>query len=290
MKNLKMSEAFRSAGLAVTSIAILGLGVAGCASTPRDNTQLDQARVVLQRAEADPATAKAGALDLQKAQDYLRQANDAQARHEDDVVVTHLAYLAQQQANIAMTRGQEKTALASIEQARADRDRARLQAREQEVDAAKDLAHSAQLDAASERARSAQLAAELNAKQTDRGMVLTLGDVLFDTNKSDLKPGATRTVDKLAAFLKDNPDRTVRVEGFTDSTGADDYNRELSERRAESVREAIIAEGVENSRITSKGFGEQYAVAGNDNAAGRQQNRRVEIVISNDSGKIADRS
>jgi outer membrane protein OmpA-like peptidoglycan-associated protein len=82
----------------------------------------------------------------------------------------------------------------------------------------------------------------------------------------------------------------VRVEGFTDSTGSENHNQELSELRAEAVREAIIAKGIQNDRVTSKGFGENYAVAGNETAAGRQQNRRVEVVISNESGTISGRS
>lgn len=284
----KTTSRFRAA-LGVSALATV-LAFTGCASTPKVNPQLEQARAAVQRAESDPATVRGAALDLQKAQDSLRRANDAQANRKEPAEVTHLAYLAMQQANVALARGEEKTAIATIDKANEERNRIQLQAREAQVDQAKGEAHEAQLSAAAERARSAQLAAELNAKQTERGMVLTLGDVLFDTNKAQLKSGATRTVDRLAEFLKENPNRTVRVEGFTDSTGSEEHNQELSELRAESVREAIIAKGIENDRVTAKGFGENYAVAGNESAGGRQQNRRVEVVISNESGKISDRS
>jgi outer membrane protein OmpA-like peptidoglycan-associated protein len=287
-----------------TLLATAVVAIASCASTPKVNPQLEQAKAAVQRAQNDPATVRGAALDLQKAQDSLRQANDAQMSHKKPEEVTHLAYLATQQANVALAHGEEKTALASIDKSNEERSRVQLQAREAQAQAAqtqaqtaqaqaeqaKGEAREAQLTAAQEKERSAQLAAELNAKQTERGMVLTLGDVLFDTNKAQLKPGATRSVDRLAQFLKDNPKRTVRVEGYTDSTGSEDHNQELSERRAQSVREAIIAEGIQNDRVQTKGFGENYAVAGNETAAGRQQNRRVEVVISDDAGKISDRS
>ena len=120
---------------------------------------------------------------------------------------------------------------------------------------------------------------ELKAKKTDRGFVLTLGDVLFATGKADLMPGAQRTIDQLAAFLNKYPNKNVNVEGHTDSVGSEAYNMTLSQHRAESVRSAIMARGISPDRITAKGFGELYPVASNDNPAGRQQNRRVEILI-----------
>ncbi|MGH8128020.1 MAG: OmpA family protein, partial [Gammaproteobacteria bacterium] len=128
-----------------------------------------------------------------------------------------------------------------------------------------------------------QLAA-LKAKKTKRGLVLTLGNVLFALNKADLKPGGTRTVGRLAKFMQQYPKRNVMIEGYTDSTGAADYNQKLSERRARSVRNALVADGVDPQRVITKGFGEQYPVATNTTAAGRQQNRRVEIVISDENG------
>ena len=121
--------------------------------------------------------------------------------------------------------------------------------------------------------------AELKAKKTDRGFVLTLGDVLFATGKADLMPGAQRTIDQLAAFLNKYPTRKVVAEGHTDSVGSDAYNLKLSQQRAESVLSSILARGISADRVTAKGQGELYPVASNENAAGRQQNRRVEIII-----------
>lgn len=120
---------------------------------------------------------------------------------------------------------------------------------------------------------------QLKAKKTDRGLILTLGDILFETGKAILMSGATRTLDKLAEFLEQYPNRKVLIEGFTDSTGSDTYNLGLSQKRADSVRDALTMKGVAAARITTKGYGEQYPIASNATSAGKQQNRRVEVVI-----------
>lgn len=130
---------------------------------------------------------------------------------------------------------------------------------------------------------------ELNAKQTERGMVVTINDVLFDTNQAQLKPGGMRSIEKLAALLRDDTALRVQVEGFTDSTGSPATNEALSARRAEAVRAALIGQGVAGDRVDDRGLGEAYPVASNDSAAGRQMNRRVEIVLSDQNGRIAQR-
>jgi outer membrane protein OmpA-like peptidoglycan-associated protein len=140
--------------------------------------------------------------------------------------------------------------------------------------------------------RSQQLDAQLRdmeAKKTDRGMVITLGDVLFDSDRAQLKSGGMRNVQKLAVFFKQYPQRKVMIEGFTDSTGSNSHNQELSDQRANSVRTALLDMGIGTDRVTSRGYGESYPVAGNDTAAGRQLNRRVEIIVSDNSGNIAPR-
>ena len=128
---------------------------------------------------------------------------------------------------------------------------------------------------------------DMNAKKTDRGMVVTVGDVLFDTNQSQLKPGGLRNMEKVVGFLKQYPMRKVLIEGFTDSSGSDSLNQQLSDRRADAVRSALVDSGVSGERIRTQGLGEAYPVASNDSAGGRQMNRRVEIVLSDDSGQIA---
>ena len=135
-----------------------------------------------------------------------------------------------------------------------------------------------------------QLLAELNAQPTDRGLVVTLPDMLFDSGRADLKPGAVRTIERLAEYLQRNPSRGVAIEGFTDSVGNDVANRELSERRADAVRLVLIDMGVAPSRMVVRGYGKAYPVASNDSPEGRQLNRRVEVVISEDVGRLSARS
>ena len=119
----------------------------------------------------------------------------------------------------------------------------------------------------------------LKAKKSERGIVLTLGDILFETGKAELMPGAGRTIDQLAEFLKKHSGRNVLIEGHTDSVGGETYNLGLSQRRADAVKTALIAGGILPDRIMTKGYGERYPIAGNSTAAGRQENRRVEIII-----------
>ena len=121
--------------------------------------------------------------------------------------------------------------------------------------------------------------AELNAKQTDRGIILTLGDVLFEFDKAELMSGGVRAVNKLAAFLQEYENRNLLIEGHTDSIGTPEYNLDLSRRRAEAVRSALMGKGVARDRIITKGYGKRYPVASNETEAGRQQNRRVEVII-----------
>ncbi|MDQ2778763.1 MAG: OmpA family protein, partial [Pseudomonadota bacterium] len=140
----------------------------------------------------------------------------------------------------------------------------------------------AQAQSGAAQARAAALQAqlaELQAKQTDRGMVLTLGDVLFDTGRAELKSGANRTLDQLTAFLKEHGERSVQIEGYTDSTGSEQTNQVLSERRAIAVKNALTDRGVEANRISARGMGPANPVASNGTQGGRQQNRRVEIVL-----------
>ena len=131
---------------------------------------------------------------------------------------------------------------------------------------------------------------ELQAAQTTRGIVLTLGDVLFDTGQSQLKPGAARPIEQIASFLSENPERSVQVEGFTDSQGTDEYNQQLSQKRADAVARAIIQRGIDSQRVRALGYGEEFPKAGNDSAGSRQLNRRVEIVVSNGDAAIPARS
>lgn len=271
----------------------LALALGGCASAPKPNAALESARTEVRAAEADPNVGKYAALDLEAAKKQLEIA-DAASVHHDDAGIAQPAYLAAQTARLARARATAKADDARVAAGQAERDRIQLAARTRDVDSAKTATTAAlgERDEAAERA--ARLQAEvdqLKAKPTPRGLVLTLGDVLFDTGRAELNPGAARKLDQLAQFLTDHPERRVQIDGFTDSVGTESYNLDLSQRRADAVKSALITRGIESSRIGSQGYGKGFPVANNVDSGGRQLNRRVEVVIGgDDGGSIATRS
>jgi outer membrane protein OmpA-like peptidoglycan-associated protein len=278
----------------------LALAIVGCASTPEPNPALVHARTAVGTAQADPNAQKYAALDLEAAKKQLDIAEAAAMRH-DEPAIAQPAYLAVQTARLAEARGAAKADDARVAAGQGERDRIQLAARTRDVDAARSAADSAnqaanaaigQRDAATEQA--ARLQAEvdqLKATPTPRGLVLTLGDVLFDTGRAQLNPGAARKLDQLGQFLTDHPERRVQIDGFTDSVGTESYNQDLSQRRADAVKFALISRGINSSRIGSQGYGKGFPVADNADSGGRQLNRRVEVVIGDDSGaSVAARS
>ncbi|MGZ8947282.1 MAG: OmpA family protein [Methylococcaceae bacterium] len=279
--------------------------VSGCNSMPH-NSSLDDAHSRYSNAQSSPEVTNLAALELKEAGDTLNKADSALNKRESDDKVNQLAYIAAQQVGIAQETAKRKTAELAIANAEAKRNEVRLEARTAEADAAKDQAlmnqetidwQSTQLAVASANTeRDLALIAEqemqlqaLNAKKTERGMVITLGDVLFSTDQAQLKSGGMRNVQKLAGFLTQYPQQKVLVEGYTDSTGSDSYNQDLSDRRAYAVRAALMDAGISSDRVATHGYGEAYPVAGNDTAASRQLNRRVEIILSDNNGHIAPR-
>ncbi len=278
----------------------LALALCACASTPQPNAALEAARAAVRTAEADPNVSKFSALDLQAAQKELSAA-EAAAMHHKDADIGQPAYLAAQTARLAQARAATKADEARVAEGQSERDRIQLAARSREAqraqadaNAAKAASSAAQEQSAAATAEAARLKSELEAmkaKPTDRGLVLTFGDVLFDTGRSDLKAGASRKLDQLAQFLTEHPDRRVEIDGFTDSTGSPDFNQDLSQRRADSVKGALLSRSIEASRISTRGYGPAFPVATNADASGRQLNRRVEVVIGNENNSpIAPRS
>ena len=265
--------------------AAIALALGACASAPQPNAALETARAQVSAASADPNVAQYDAIDLQAARQDLSAAETANTNH-DEAQTDQMAYIAAQTARLAQERAAAKADDARIAQGTAERDRIQAAARSHEANEAV-----AQRNAAME--QSAKLQAEveaLKAKQTERGIVLTLGDVLFDTGSANLSPGAASKLDRLAAFLNEHPDRRVQIEGFTDSVGSDSYNLDLSERRANSVKAALTMRGIDPSRISTEGYGKAYPVASNSDSGGRQLNRRVEVVIGNANTPITPRS
>ena len=244
--------------------------ISGCSSMPQ-NPSLTEAHSNYNKALTNPQVTNMAALELKEASNFLDKADAALSKRESDAIVNHLAYMANQQVAIAQETAKAKAAELAVTNANASRDRVLLEARTAEAEEAK-----RQLE-------------ELKAKKTDRGLVITLQDVLFRTNMAQLEPNGLHTVYKLADFLKQYPERTVLIEGHTDSTGSDSYNQELSERRANAVRMALLNSGISSDRIASRGYGEAFPVASNDTAEHRQLNRRVEIILSNENGVVTPR-
>jgi outer membrane protein OmpA-like peptidoglycan-associated protein len=177
-----------------------------------------------------------------------------------------------------------------VDQGTAERAAVLAEARGREAQRAAEQARTANAQAQTAEERAAALErelADLKGKKTDRGVVVTLGDVLFDTGKATLKAGAYSTIDRLATVLKEDASRKVLIEGHTDSVGSNEYNQSLSERRAASVQAALFERGVAASQISTVGKGETTPVASNDNVGGRQQNRRVELVFQDDRSRVA---
>jgi outer membrane protein OmpA-like peptidoglycan-associated protein len=258
----------------LVAAGIVACSLVACAPTPVVPEGAIQARADLTRLQSDAKLAPLAPEALTDAEAAVQLAEQLDAAPE---LAAHRVYIAQRKVEVAKAVAEaryaerERTALA------AELDRARLEAREREVD-------SARMDADAARTQTAALQAEIdamNARSTDRGLVLTLGDVLFETAKADLKAGSVADLDQLATFLSKYPDRSVVIEGHTDSVGGEDYNLGLSQRRAESVRSYLMRHGVDPSRVTTQGMGESAPVASNESAGGRQQNRRVEIIVSN---------
>jgi outer membrane protein OmpA-like peptidoglycan-associated protein len=293
----------RSFLLALIAVAALS----GCSTTtPPQSTLLSEAHNHYNAARSNPEVANLAALELKDAGDTLDKADTALSTGQSLSAVDHLAYIANQKVSIAQETARQKAAELAVTNAAAKRNEIRLQARTDEADQAKQQAAMANEVAGQQAAdlatagvnaqrdqaliaKQQQELKDLNARKTERGTVITLGDVLFRTDSAQLQSGGVRNVQKLADFLNQSTRTNVLIEGHTDNTGSNSHNQILSEQRANVVKMALIDMGVSSDRISTRGYGEQYPVASNDTAANRQLNRRVEIILSDDSGKIAPR-
>jgi outer membrane protein OmpA-like peptidoglycan-associated protein len=285
------------------ALTVLAAALAACSTVPADNALLDQARSDYHAAQADGQTLALAPSEMQQAGDALARAENAFAQREDTARVDQLAYLARQRTALAQQTADRKASEAAVASASAERDRLRLAVRTRQADsatrtavvatidaaAAQQQAVTAQQEASDANRRNQALEAELralNAKPTDRGMVVTIGDLLFDTGRAELKSGGVRNVERLGSFLKEYPQRKALIEGYTDATGSESTNQTLSSRRAGAVMTALVNMGVDPGQLAAQGYGESRPVAGNDSATGRQMNRRVEIVLSDAQGVL----
>lgn len=269
----------------LSAAVALSFALGACATAPQDTPRLNQAQAKYERLEDDPDVARSGPVNLRNADDALRRAENQLAEGADAEVVDHHLYVAERYLDIAETQAHRARLQREVSAATERRRELDLEAQKMEAEAQRRRAE----QQAEEAERLRRMMEELEAERTDRGMVMTLGDVLFDVDEATLKPGGLRTVGRLAEFMEEYPDRRVRIEGHTDSTGSAEYNQRLSERRAGAVRDALVDRGIASQRIETRGYGFDYPVASNDTPANRQRNRRVEIVISDAEGDITGR-
>jgi OmpA-OmpF porin, OOP family len=260
--------------------------IAACASAPQRSEQVEQARAEIQTLSQDPLAQQAAGRDLEAARKSMQDAEMALQQKQPPALVDHYAYVAKRHAEAGEARVAEAHSRQEVASAQANRDKILMDSRSREATSAQVQAAAAQAQLASAQ----QQLADLQAKQTDRGVVVTLGDVLFDTGQATLKPGADLAINRLATYLSSNSQTKVLIEGHTDSRGSDDYNIGLSERRAHTVASALESRGISAVQIQTLGRGKAYPVASNDTPEGRQQNRRVEIVFSDASGRFAQES
>ncbi|EGM77365.1 outer membrane protein/peptidoglycan-associated (lipo)protein [Rheinheimera sp. A13L] len=274
-----------------TPILVLVAGVmtlSACSSKVEKPEGSFAVRQKLTALQADPNLANRAVLPVQQAATAVLTAEQPT---KDKALAMYRVKLADKKVEIAKAVAQTSYLDEQYKTLGAQQAGARLDSRTQEADAARYDAKLARQDATTAQAESElarqqalelqQQITELNAKETERGWVVTLGDVLFDTGRAELKEGSLNNLSKLSAFLNRYQDRTVQIEGHTDSIGSSDSNQGLSERRANSVRRYLEAQGIASNRLTARGLGEHAPVSGNDSAASRQQNRRVEVIIAN---------
>jgi len=264
------------------------------AEKEREDLSKEQDKIVLQAREFE--TKQAIGLAEVRAFEAERARKEAEARaleiqraKGEAEALARQAEIARKEAEaraleIQRAKGEAEAKALEAEKAKkeAEAKALELEKAQKEAEAKKleaEMAHMKAEEAIAQRKQLESELSELKARQTDRGVILTLGDILFETGKANLMSGAMRSIDILADFLKKYPKRNVLIEGFTDSTGSETYNLGLSQQRANAVSDALIAKGITTERITAKGYGEQFPIAGNNTQAGRQQNRRVEIVI-----------
>jgi len=284
--------------LTPSALVMLAL-ISACSTAPKTTSLLESTREDYRLAQNNQQMMLMAPGEMRDATDAMTLANNAAQAQDSADKIDQLAYLAKQKIDLAQEAVKQKTAQAQIAGAAKERNRMQLNQRTEEADQAKVRAdqaeiasHVAQNDTQNAQLQVAALSqslADLKAQTTSRGVVITLGDLLFATDDARLKPDGMRMTQKLAKVLQDNPLQKVLIEGHTDSTGSKAHNQELSERRADAVSNALQSDGVSRERIMVRGYGEAYPLTDNLTSENRQLNRRVEIVLSDANGNIVSR-
>lgn len=274
---MTLQQSFRRG--VVLGALVLSAGVLS-ACAPSMHKEIDRADASLTTLKQEfPAEALAGR-EVRDAEEAVARAKADWRKDRDQEEARHLSYLAGKRIEIAFlaTRAAQAEQQAAVlnEQRGLSKlagEKSRMEGQLADAEARARMQHAALQSMEVE-------LEELKAEQTRRGLELTLGDVLFQTDRAELKPGAIRKLEPLARQLRENPELAVRIEGHTDSQGSAEYNENLSRQRAESVKSALVGMRVEPHRIKAVGLGQDYPVTTNDTQAGRQENRRVELVIA----------
>ncbi|PKL99493.1 MAG: hypothetical protein CVV19_07265 [Gammaproteobacteria bacterium HGW-Gammaproteobacteria-9] len=255
-------------------MVVAALLLAGCVSQETER-EISQASTTLERVQADSMAQRAAPKDLQRALETLQRAERFNEFWGGTADARHYAYLSQRYSEIADQQGallQHQEQVARLEM---ERDRLRR------------MLQDAQLMTVEQQGRWLEdQMMSLAASETDRGMVMTLGDLLFHAGSASLNSSANRTLLKLVHFLQLNPQRKVRIEGYSDSRGDPQANLGLSLARAQTVADLLVNLGIAGERIEVRGYGERFPLAENASARGRAQNRRVEILFSDAEGNL----
>src|SRR5215471_6338480 len=266
----------------VMGVSLMGLG---CSTTPARPVALEEARTKFAQAQQDPQVATNAPVALREAEESVNRAEQAWEKDKNVREVQNLSAVAVRRVEVARAAADKKQAENDLGELRSERERVLLEARTREAERAQREADQSyqqvRVVTTQETQLEQQLAAlQANARQTERGLVLTLSDVLFGSRQAALTPGAMHRLQMLATVLREHPERQVIIEGYTDNIGSVSSNRDLSQRRADAVRIFLIQNGVDPSRISAQGYGEASPVAPNTTEAGRLQNRRVEVIIA----------
>lgn len=278
-------------------LGFVSFAISGCATMQEPTKETIALQNQYMMAEQQSYVEKYAPLEFEDAKKMIEKTKKMEKSGKSEELIEHQRYLAQKKLDTAIELAKEKRAQERVDNAALNRKDVLLAAKSKELNEAQDEAQRmskraklAEREAEEARERAKEMSAkakkmaatltDISATDTERGLVITMGSILFELNESELKSSSKNTVAKIADFLNQYPERDVLVEGFTDSTGSSDYNQTLSDKRAKAVTALLAGNGIDQNRLNAVGYGESYPAATNDTSLGRQKNRRVEIVVA----------